>query len=210
MRAYVTPTRVTSDGQTVEERGLRDGSAVYAHRMQALGMEGRIFAAMQGSVTTPIATAATTAIAAQRPMAWVRVPDGTVIYPLYMSLVVESTGATTQGEIAMAITQNDVGNGTSTAGPTPVSLNSATPISSNCTARRLATADVTAETNLVEITRYSFAASAVDQRYVWNVTDGLIFPVLRGPATWLVYIGGNAVNFFINMVWAEEPENFIS
>ena len=208
--ASVTPTRHTSDGNWINARGLRDGSIVMADLLMALAAEGRVFAANQGTVTTPIATAATTAIVAARPMAWVRVPDATAIIPIYQSLVVESTGATTQGEIAMGFTQNDVGNGTSTAGGTPVNLNAANTITSNCTTRRLATADVTAETNLVELTRYSFAASAVDQRFVWNVLDSGVFPILRGGATWLNYIGGNAVNFYITQVWAELPENFFS
>ena len=208
MRAYVgakTPGRHTADGSQLGIRALREGSISVADFLVGAGYEGRIFGVNAGSVGTPIASAATTAIAAQRPMAWVRVPDGTLIIPLYASIVVESTGATTQGEIAMATSQNDVGNGTSTA-ITPVSLNAAAPKTTNCTARRSSTGDCTAETNLHEVTRWSFAASAVDQRFTWTFKDSGVPLILRGAASWLVYIGGNAVNSFTSLIWVELPE----
>src|SRR3990167_1566815 len=211
IRANVKNTSVgrasSGVGSYAALRMTPDGALYTADASLSAALEGRTFAAMQGSVTTPIATAATTAIAAQRPMAWVRVPDGTMIVPLWLSILVESTGITTQGEIAVAKTDNDVGNCTSTAGPTPIALNSASGlVTSNCTVRRLATGDVTAETNLVEYIRFSFAASAVNQHYVWSAKETGLYLPLRGGASWLVYIGGNAVNFYITQVWAEFSE----
>lgn len=209
IRGYVsakTPQRHTADGGYLGLRMLREGSISVADFLMACSIEGRIVSSNVGSVTTPVATAATTAITAQRPMHWVRVPDGTVIIPVYASIVVESQGATTQGEISMEVAQNDVGNGTSTA-VTPVALNTAVPFTTACTSRRSSTGDCTAETNLAQITRWSFAASAVDQRFTWSTKDSSVFPILRGAASWLLYIGGNAVQFFSTLVWAELSED---
>ena len=193
-----------TDGKYKDLNLTRLGELVVVRQGVAAGFEGRLYVANFGSVTTPLATAATTAIAAQRPMAWLRVPATAAILPLYCGIVVESTGITTQGEIAVAVTSNDVGNGTSTAATTaPTSLNPRVSIASAVTARQLATADVTAETNYLELQRYSFAASAVNQQFNWEPDEWL--PPLPGAASFAVYIGGNAVNFFCQMVWIEGP-----
>jgi len=182
------------------ERLFKDAAYPFA----VLSAQGRMFGATFGSVTTPLATAATTAIAARRPMAWLRVPNGSVVVPSKINIIVESAGATTQGEISIVIAQNDVGDGTSTAGtvqPTP--LNTSAPITSLCTTRHLSTADCTLETNPLELKRFSFAASAVNQDFSWRASEEAAPPVLRGPASLMVYIGGNAVNFFAQMEFAE-------
>ena len=172
------------------------------------GREGRLFGSHHGTVTTPLATAATTAIVARRPMAWLRIPAGTLIIPVSVRIVVEAAGATTQGEISLCSTTNDVGAGTSSAG-TSGALNKNTDSAnvSLCTPLQLATADVDAETGLLEHARFSFAASAVNQSFNWpdpGSKDDL--PYLRGDASWLLYIGGNAVSFYAQFSWAEYLE----
>ena len=170
--------------------------------------EGNLYGCHFGTVTTPLATAATTAIAAKRPMAWLRVPNGTLVIPVSVRIVVESAGATTQGEIALCSTTNDVGDGTSAAGTSgALNKNTGSANVSLVTPRQLASADVTAETGLLEHARFSFAASAVNQSFNWpdpGAPDDL--PFLRGAASWLLYIGGNAVNFYAEFSWAEYGE----
>lgn len=174
------------------------------------GREGRVFGCHFGSLTAPLATPATTAIAAKRPQAWIRIPAGTCIIPISVRVVVEAAGATTQGEIALASTTNDVGAGTSSAGTSGIiNTNPDSARTSLCTQLQLATADVTAEAGYLERARYSFAASAVNQLYNWPTSDQDDRPVLRGDASWLLYIGGNAVNFFAQMSWAEYDEGEI-
>ena len=192
-------------------RGTQDGAAYLAPYALSASIEGRLMGCHFGTLTTPLATAATTAIATLRPQAWVRIPDGTAIIPLAVNVLVESAGATTQGEIAIAMCIVDPGDGTGAAGTLqPVSLNAAAPVTSNCTTRQLATGDITAETGLRELKRFSFAASAVNQDFTWNAAGNLVVPVLRGPAGLLVYIGGNAVNFFCQMQWIELAESSVS
>lgn len=170
------------------------------------GREGRAFRAWMGTVTTPAATPATTAITARRPQAWIRVPAGTLIIPTSVRLTIESCGATTQGEAVLASTSNDVGNGTSSAADgAPTNRNADSTNASLCTARQLATGDVTLETGYIEHARFSWAASAVNQMFTWPVNPDDL-PYLRGDASWLLYIGGNAVNFFAQFSWAEYDE----
>lgn len=172
------------------------------------GAEGRLFGCHFGTVTTPVVTAATTAIVARRPMAWARWPTGTLIIPVSVRIVVEATGITTQGEIALCSTTNNVGAGTSTEGTSgALNKNPGSANTSNVTTFQLATADVTLETGLLEHARFSFAASAVNQQFNWPDPGSYQdLPYLRGPASWLLYIGGNAVNFYAQFSWAEYDE----
>ena len=192
-------------------RMTQDGALYVAQYALSASIEGRVMGCHFGTLTTPLATAATTAITTLRPQAHVRVPDGTVIIPLAVNILVESTGITTQGEIAIATTTVDPGDGTGAAGTQqPVGLNTARPVTSNCTTRQLMTGDITAETGLLELKRFSFALSAVNQDFTWNASQALVVPVLRGPAGLLVYIGGNAVNFYCQMQWIELTEASVS
>ena len=75
---------------------------------------------------------------------------------------------------------------------------------SACLPRQLGTA-TTAPTNPIELDRFGFAASAVNQKFVWDARTQGVYPVVRGLGTWAIYVGGNAVNLFIQMVWLELP-----
>ena len=213
LRTYIqnlTAGRLTS-GNWQNNRGTADGAIYTEEWITALAIEGLVYGANGGAVTTPIATPATSAINILRPQFWVLVPDGTAIIPLRAAVQVETSGATTQGEIAVAMCQNFVGNGTSSAATAgPISLNSAVPASSLCTVRQLATADVTAPTNPLELDRFSFAADADNLMYGWEGKDQSVPPILRGPASFLIYIGGNTVNFFAQVQWAEVTEASVS
>ena len=212
IRAWVQNQSVGRAG-TGTFGGLRmtpDGALYVADLNLSAAIEGRLFGANMGSVTTPAATAATTAITNTIASAWVRVPDGTAIVPVYARVVVESNGITTQGEASILIAQNDIGAGSGAAATAgPVSLNTAVPLTSNCTPQQIATAS-TAPTSPVELARFSFAASAVDQIFEWKARTLGTFPVVRGAGSWAIYIGGNAVNFFAQMIWAEFPEGTLS
>ena len=189
----------------------RQGNLIVEDVNKNQAVAGKMFVANFGSVTTPLATAATTAIVARRPMAWIRVPDATAIIPVRATIVVESAGATTQGEISVAQASNDVGNGTSTAsvlGARQLNTRLGTE-AGNCTPRHLSTGDCTLEVDLRELDRFSFAASAVDQKFVYRPQNDGLFSVLHGDASWLIYIGGNAVNFFVQMVWIETSTDLV-
>ena len=211
VRGYVENLSVGRAG-TGTFRALRstpDGALFIADANLAASFEGRLFGANMGVVTTPVTTAATTAITNTIAHAWVRVPALTAIVPVYCRVVVESSGATTQGEGSVIIAQNDIGVTGAVAVAGPISLNTAAPVTSNCLPRQLGTA-TTAPTNPIELTRFSFAASAVNQHFEWNARELGIYPVVRGAGTWAIYLGGNAVVYYAQMIWAEFPEGTLS
>ena len=116
-RAFGQLVQIARANEPLPIGGTGPGGAAYMADFAMLAaLQGKLFGCHWGTVTTPLATPATTAIVAARPQAWIRVPDGTVIIPLNLEITVESTGITTQGEISVAIAQNDVGIGTSAAG----------------------------------------------------------------------------------------------
>lgn len=170
-------------------------------------LSGNIFMAFMGTLTTPLATAATSAVAFDIPHAWIRVPSGTAIIPLYAKVTVEAAGATTQGEIIVISTSNDVGDGTSSAAAGgPLNTNTGSSATSLCTARQLASVAVTTPTGVREMERFSFAASAVNGSFIHNRASTRPLDIIRGPGTWMINIGGNAVSYYAQMYWAEYLE----
>ena len=206
--SVLSPSRPTSG--LADLRMTPDGALYTADYGLSVGIEGRIFGCNAGGVTTPLTTAVTTAIVDATPHLWVRVPDGTVIIPLSCKLTIESSGITTQGEASILIAQNDIGSGTSTAATGPVSLNTAAPVVSACTVRNLATGAATAPTTPLELTRFSWALSTADTTFQWNVGQLGYWPIVRGPGTFAMYLGGNAVVYYAQMQWMELSEAGLS
>lgn len=213
LRALIQNLSVGRHGSSAAPNSLRmtpDGALYTAPYPLSAAVEGNVFGMNAGTVTTPLSTAATTALANTTPHAWVRVPDGTVIIPLYASITVETSGITTQGEASIVIAQNDIGNGTSSAGTGPVSFNTAAPVTSACTVRALATGATTAPTNPLELARFSFAASTVNTNFTWTGGEHGYWPIVRGAGSWAIYLGGNAVGYFAQMIWVELSESGLS
>lgn len=202
-----------ADGTQVAASMDRQGVLSVSDRVREAAMAGKLFVAQYGTVTTPLVTPVTAAIVAARPQAWLRVPTGKAIYVVRHTIVVEANGITTQGEIAIAITSNDVGDGIGADG---TKIQNAVPglvgTTPSVTSRQLATGDVTAEEDYVELDRFGFAASAVNQKFEFNANEnGLLIPIYGSDgASFLTYIGGNAVNFYAQTVFIEENTNLAS
>ena len=178
-----------AEGAQLQARGTRDGAMFVADWYEAMALEGRIFGANFGGVTTPLTFLIT---AANRPDMWVRCPDGTMILPLVETITLEAF-AGTDTEIDIRLAQNDIGNGTSTAAtvaPTP--LHTAAPYASNCTARHLATADTTAETAPISLWRGTIntaSAAGNDNAAMKTISRSMMgYPVAAGPATWETFV----------------------
>ena len=203
-----SPQRNTADNNTyLGARGNRTGDLFVVDYFESLALQGRIFTASMGSVTTPLTFLIT---AANRPDAWVRVPAGTTILPIKCNVVLEgATGTAT--EIDVRICQNDIGSGTSSAATAgPLSTRTDAILSALCTARQLATGDTTAETNPISVYRRTYARAdeaGIDWRGI-EVSRALMgYPYLVGPATWEVFIAGTSTQAtgFVLMTWAEIP-----
>ena len=199
----------TSEGNLIAVRGTRDGAVFTADWYEAHALEGRVFGANMGSVTTPLTFLITLA---NRPDAWIRVPDNTMILPLSVHVVLEAaTGTATETDVRIA--QNDIGNGTSSAATVgPVSMRTDAPVTSNCVARQLATGDTTAETNPMSVWRQTVITAsaagndAVSQQHITRADMG--YPVLVGPATIEVFVAATTTQAtgFVIITWVEFPE----
>ena len=199
----------SSEGTQLQLRGSRDGALFVADWYDAHAMEGRVFSANMGGVTTPLTFLITLA---NRPDAWIRVPDGTMILPLSAHVVLEDY-AGTDTEIDMRIAQNDIGNGTSSAATVgPVSMRTDAPVTSNCVARQLATGDATAETNPMTIWRAEVStanAAGNDAAGFHHITRAEMgYPVLVGPSTWELFVAATTTQAtgYVIMTWVEFPE----
>lgn len=220
MRGFVQQQNVNrgADGSFAGLRMTRDGSPIVIPWMQALVLEGRVFAANFGTITTPIA--GHTAVDADQPEGAVRVPDGTIGIPLYLTGTVE-TGSTTLGVggVMFAVSNIDVGNGTSTA-VTPVNMRLDAPIAVASTVRSAYTGNGTdplTAGNFIELDRQGFildsdAATSgfVVPRLVWTVGDSP-FPVVADAGSILFYAehANNAPSVYGAAIWAELSESAV-
>lgn len=201
------------DGQEMTVRVARDGSLVVVRQDIAWVMEGRVFGANMGVLTTPLTFLV---YAANRPDAWLRVPDRTIIIPLYVGVTLEDA-AGTDTEVRLSFCQNDIGNGTSTAAAAgPLNMRSDALFTSNVVARNLATADTTAETNPLEIKRWTYGIAEgtgndARERH-WSANEDGVPPTIVGPGSLIVYVAATTTQAtgFVQVVWAEFGEHMLS
>lgn len=209
-----TPTRLTSDGNFISPRGLRDGTVVVTPLEMALSVEGRMFTAQNGDETTPLTFLA---LAANRPDAWLRAQGSAAIVLPTITVTLEAAAGTVT-EIDVRIADNDIGNGTSTAatvGPYPTNTGGA--LSANTICRHLATGDTTAGTNERTVWRltipFANATTEGNQLPTFDITPAMMgYPILKGGAgSIMVYISATTTQAtgFVTWKWGEVPNNSI-
>ena len=210
--AQTTISRVT-DGRLVQMRGMRDGSAIVAPWEMALVMEGKVFGANAGTITTGIAGHAT-ADGDQPEIAIRAAADTLVVLPLYLEAVTQSF-ETTLGihGVFWAISPTDVGNGTSTAF-TPVQLNLSSSAAAAAVCRVAYTGNGAADpltTTWYELTRAAgnFDSDAATSgilglKAVYSSKNDAAVPILARTGCITGYgEGGTGANFFFTAKWAE-------
>ena len=200
----------TAGGSWLAARGLKNGSLYTIPWIWALTLEGKVYGMQAGSVTTPIAGHA--AIDADQPEGAVRVPAGYAAIPLSIQMTME-TGATTlaQGGMMCAVSNIDVGAGTSTAF-TPLNMNMISTTASSCTAAHTYTGNGTDPLtvgNFLEMKRVSAVIDAdaatsgiVPPSLDWSVANGFM-PIVANTGSILAYGEAAANTLFLNIVWAE-------
>lgn len=210
IQTRVIPAVDTADGAWLAVQGYREGSISAVDFFQRMATAGRLFGAEMGTVTTPLTFLAS---AANRPDAWIRVPSGTAIIPVYAGVTLESAAGTVT-EIDVRICRNDIGNGTSSAASVgPLALRTDAPNGAgNCTARQLATADTTAETSPLSIYRRTYARAdeaGIDWRGIEKDFRGKA-PLLIGAATWEIFVAATTTQAtgFVLMQWVETPSSW--
>lgn len=210
--AQSTVSRAATDGKLVAARGLRDGALVAAPWELALVMEGKVFGASAGTVTTGIAGHAT-ADADQPEVAIRLTTDAVVVLPLFLEAGTQSF-ETTLGihGVFYAVSNIDVGNGTSTAlTPQNMALYSAN--ATTVTARHTYSGNGTDPLTAGNFTELGRAAGNFDSdaatsgilglRLVLNAAKDAL-PLCASTGSIVGYgEGGTTANFFFNMRWAE-------
>lgn len=217
--ASTTPTRVQSDDSVLAPHLLRDGSLVSSDWELARSLEGRVFVANAGTVTTPL-TFGAGVIDTTEPDLHIAIPSGTTAILLGIQVQVEAFGTTAIFE-GMAAIGTGGSAGTDTA-VTPTSLRADAPISSNATVGAAGDADATyMTTNVSEFWRFGIQKAATTatgdddssrdgERWEWNSKERGIYPVLVGPAQLQVHAAGQATTGFIIATWVEVPSNSVS
>ena len=192
-----------SNSSMVAVHADRQGNLVIKHGDLAESVAGKQFAANMGTRSAPITVLGAT-IVVRRPQAYIRVPQGTTLIPKRVKFTCLTTGAAVS-EFSVAACSNDVGNGTSAAASVgPVNMNTRLLGDSGlCTARQLASADVSVEENPIEYDFNTFASGVDDFSWEYLPTRNGEFPVLTGPATWAVYAGGTDVLGWFVFTWTE-------
>ncbi len=190
--------------------GTRDGAIFVADYKMKMGLQGRIFVANTGSVTTPATFLVT---AANRPDFVLRVPLGTTCVPFLLNIAIETTTGTVN-ECDLRICKNDIGNGATSAAADvgPISCRTDAPVVSNVIPRQLYAADATAETSPISIYRRTFplanATALIDYTIYWEPTYA---PMLVGPASFEVFLAGTGAQSTGYLVcnWMEWPSTHI-
>lgn len=214
----------SDDSSLVEIRGTRDGAMVTAPWLTALALEGRCFGMNTGTGGSP--DTFIDAYQATKPDAYIAVPAGTTIIPVYIEISWEDTDVDVTNPMhCMAVLSSVVDT---SAGGTPVTsrnMRTDAPIKSLCKCTATVSTGTTPLTgNFLEfwratagLTPDSFAGSTAqtaenNSRSVWCITDALVPPVIVGAGSLSVHAGKDvtsAITGWITIIWAEVPSNSI-
>ena len=195
------------EGSAQSARLNRRGEQIVMPWMTQLALEGRMFSANAGTITTPVT--GNLIVVDARPDEAIRVPSGTLIIPCYIGITLEATGAVNPHELLVRATTNDVGNGTSTAITAgPLNMHTTSGRASNCVGRITYTADMTAATGSRELFRkqvnQDLDATSIEPLFEISALTHPM-PVLNGPASLLLYVSAptTGATFFAYVMWAE-------
>ncbi len=176
--------------------------------------DGRVFHATHGALTTPAAFE--TELARQTPDLMVRVPEGHVIVPMFVSITTEATGAAVF-QVIISACNNDPGVANHSAF-TPVNLNTRySTRGSSCTCYITATGDTgNAPTGVTDLLRVyvqvdidSVTGTAPFEQVVYSPLFGkgeigIIGNETGGTDAFMVHVAnGTSSTGFILAAWAE-------
>ncbi len=207
-------TRETADGGFIEARGTRDGALFTASVIDGWALEGRIFAANSGSLTTPDTYA--TAAAANEASMLVDIPDGIIGIPISIEFTI-STGTTNLFEI-LAVASSTLAVGTAGTGPVTIhSTRMDKPHSSRATVWTALNSggNTTPYTgNYYEFFRDGYPTDATvtggpATTYRWSAKSSGTYPIIVDGGSITIFSGGAAHTGFCTITWAELPESYI-
>ncbi len=139
-----------ANGNMIFVTGTRDGAIYTMDYILAAALEGRLFHTQVGTVTTPLATHATTATL--QPELVIDVPSGTAIIPVEIAVYLETFAGALADVVAMTSTALR-GAGASTAG-SALSTRTDRAVTSGCSIYHTYTGNAVAVAGTVEFWRY--------------------------------------------------------
>jgi hypothetical protein len=206
-----------SEGENQYLRLMRDGSIIKTSWLMSKAIEGKVFAAHAGVLTTPVTFNGT--IDAAEPDLLVTVPTGTTIIPVLINVCFEDTGSAAVQDV-FAVASNVYDNSvTATASTIYNYRTDQAAAGSKCTAYSVvtSTSGTTPESgNFIEFWRpYSgFAEDAFNSSTSWgnnavhgsqwHIGDAKVPPIIKGTGSLSVYASAQAGTGFITAVWVEE------
>lgn len=224
--AIKAQSQMTNDlvdsGQTmVYLKALKNGTLSVAQFAELMSLEGRVFSANAGSVTTPVTFGAGN-IDTTEPDLQIIVPDGTTIIPLEIILTMEAYGTTALFEFMASIGQGStVAHGTDT----DVTITNTNTLSTNvsaCTAGAASNND--AVYPISKITEFwrgceplAVTVGTADDdstfypvNYIWRAKEAGYYPVLSGKGALNVFASAQAGTGFIECKFIEVPTTWLS
>jgi hypothetical protein len=206
-----------SEGEKQYLRLMRDGSIIKSNWLLAKAIEGKVFCAHTGILTTPTAFNGT--IDAAEPDMLITVPSGTTIIPVFMSVCFEDTGSAQVMDV-FAVASNVYDNSVTATANTIYNFRTDKAAGgSQCTAYSVVTSTTgtTPESgNFVEFWRpyAGFQEDAFNSTTSWKteyphgakwyIGDSVVPPIIKGTGSLSVYAAAQAGTGFITAVWVEE------
>ena len=216
----VQPDTFSADDAFSKVQGTRDGAPFSADWVLARCLEGRVFVANAGTVTTPVEFGAGVIDEDEYDL-HISVPSGTTIGILSVEVVAEVVGTNAILEV-MAKTGSGSTCGAGTA-ITPRNLRSDSPFTSNCTITAAATVTSGVQITGPEFMRYCLAKAVtvatagapggtLPRRFTWNHKDAGYIPIVVGGTGHAagVFCGAQAGQGFITVVYVEVPSTRIT
>lgn len=208
----------TPDSQAGNIRLNRRGEIVTSEFVLQAALDGRLYCASAGALTTPVTFGATATIDVTKPVLWGSVPSGTTIIPVAIVLYMEAFGTNAQFECDARIGTG----GSRTSGGTLVTatnMRSDAPNTSQVTWYQgdASPVFVGVTTNISRfwrdgqqfaITKATASATATvsdPNRFVWKLMDSYSAPVGIGASQIAVEQGSQAGTGFCDLYYIELP-----
>lgn len=212
-RKALAPLRQATEGEVEKAWFGRDGALVQLPWRMALVLEGRVFGATVGTLSTGIVGGGNgTVLDLDQPEFIISVPSGTAIMPLRVAIQGNAADAVADHSVLEALicadrTQAWAADGTCTS-TTIYNYRTDSPRASACLARTAFSADTTDPVHSIDLARAEVKIDLPANGETPIILDLNWVPeqppVLVGPAMLVGYWGGtSAVTGYAQIIWAE-------
>uniref|UniRef100_A0A6M3XVE8 Uncharacterized protein n=1 Tax=viral metagenome TaxID=1070528 RepID=A0A6M3XVE8_9ZZZZ len=208
--------QVGSSGTYTDVKVSKDGALLTQEWVLAQVIAGNVFHAYVGQATTPVTLDA--AWANTDPDISLDIPDGRLIIPLEVKVVMEAYGTTALFE-SMTLCSRTLAAASAGTAFVPINMRTRTGGGSNCSCYVGPTVTSGYTTGAFELHRWTYAkavtiATADDDNsiypaeFVWSYKDHPA-PVLEGNASMQTWATSQAASGYISWYWIELGENDI-